>query len=81
MKLNVVSLIVKSMITTHGINERSSLIDIPMFPMFGCGLPLDIMHDVREGVVVREMLLLLYYCLSKKFITLAEYNERLINFD
>ena len=29
----------------HGINRRSSLLDIPMFSMFGGGLPHDIMHD------------------------------------
>ena len=52
-----------------------------MFSMFGGGLPHDIMHDVLEGVVVREMLLLLHYCLRNKFIILADYNERLLNFD
>ena len=49
---------------TYGINRRSSLLDIPMFSMFGGGLPHNIMHDVLEGVVVREMSLLLHYCLE-----------------
>ena len=65
----------------YGINQRSSLLDIPMFSMFGGGLPHDIMHDVLEGVLVREMSLLLHYCLRRKFIKLADYNERLVNFD
>ena len=66
---------------TYGINRRSSLLDIPLYSMFGGGLPHDIMHDVLEGVLVREMTLLLRYCLGRKFITLADFNERLINFD
>ena len=66
---------------TYGINRRSCLLDIPMFSMFGGGLPHDIMHDVLEGVVVREMSLLLHYCLRNKFISLADYNDRLLNFD
>ena len=39
------------------------------------------MHDVLEGVVVREMSLLLHYCLRNKFISLADNNNRLLNFD
>ena len=38
------------------------------------------MHDVLEGVVVREMSLLLHYSLRNKFISLADY-DRLLNFD
>lgn len=60
----------------YGINRRSSLMDIPMFSMFGGGLPHDIMHDVLEGVAVREMTLLFRYCLRRKFITVAESSMR-----
>ena len=49
-----------------------------MYSMLGGGLPHDIMHDVLEHVVVREMSLLLHYCLRNKFISLADFNERLI---
>lgn len=39
------------------------------------------MHDVLEGVVVRELSLLLKHCISNKYLTLEEYNSRLLNFD
>ena len=66
----------------YGINRRSALLDIPFFSMFNGGLAHDIMHDILEGVASLEKLLVLRHCiLSKRYITLDEYNYRLINFD
>ena len=39
------------------------------------------MHDVLEGVVVRELTPILKHCISNKYLTLEEYNYRLIHFD
>ena len=64
---------------TYGINRRSALLDIPHFSLFDGGLPHDMMHDVLEGVVVRELSLLLKHCLSSRYLTLDDYNHRLIN--
>ena len=66
---------------TYGINRQSALLDIPHFSIFNGGLPHDVMHDVLEGVVVRELSLLLKHCISRKYLTLDEYNSRLLNFD
>ena len=66
---------------TYGINRRSALLDISHFSLFDGGLPHDMMHDVLEGVVVRELSLLLKHCISSLYLTLDEYNQRLINFD
>ena len=65
---------------TYGINRRSCLMDVPYFSMLGGGLPHDVMHDILEGIAPLEIKLLLRYCIEKKFITLDEYNKRLINF-
>ena len=81
MKVSVANWMADHYSKTYGINRRSSLMDVPMFSMFGGGLPHDIMHDVLEGVAVREMTLLFRYCLRRKFITVADFNERLANFD
>ena len=42
----------------YGIN-RSALLDVPYFSIFNGGLPHDTMHDVLEGVIVKELTLLL----------------------
>lgn len=65
---------------TYGINSRSCLMDVKHFSMFGGGLPQDAMHDILEGITALEIKLLLVYCIKQHFITLAEYNKRLINF-
>ena len=39
------------------------------------------MQDVLEGVVVKELTLLLKHCISNKYVTLEEYNRSLIHFD
>lgn len=46
---------------TYGINQRSVLLDVPHYSMFGSGLPHDIMHDVLEGVALEMSLLLGHY--------------------
>ena len=67
--------------TTYGINARSCLLDVKYFSLFGGGLPHDCMHDVLEGVGPKEIRLLLLHCVSSKFFTLEEYNERLASFN
>ena len=57
------------------------MLDIPHFSIFNGGLPHDVMHDMLEGVVVREVSLLLKHCISHHYLTLDEYNRRLANFD
>ena len=59
---------------TYGIKRQSALLDIPHFSIFDGGLLHDLVHDVLEGVVVRELSLL-------EYLTLEEYNSRLCNFD
>lgn len=50
--------------------------------MFSGGLPHDIMHDVLEGIASLEMSLLLRNIIQiKKYLTLEEYNFRLLHFD
>ena len=66
---------------TYGINRRSALLDVVHFCMFDGGLPHDMMHDILEGVASREVKLLLKHCISRKYLTLEEYNRRLINFN
>lgn len=52
---------------TYGINEKSALLDVKDFSLFG-GLPHDCMHDVLEGVALVEIKKLLHYYISiKKF--------------
>ena len=64
----------------YGIN-RSALLDVPYFSVFNGGLPHDMMHDVLEGVVIKELTLLLKHCISNKYVTLEKYNHCLIHFD
>ena len=66
---------------TYGINVRSCLLDIKFFSLFGGGLPHDCMHDMLEGACPKEFKLLLLHCVSSKYFTLVEYNERLVNFN
>ena len=67
--------------TTYGINSRSCLMDVNYFSMFGGGLPHDCMHDVLEGVAALEVKLLLSYCISSKYLSLDDYNKRLVKFN
>ena len=66
----------------YGINRRSALLDAPHYSIFKGGLPHDIMHDVLEGVAPLEISLLLCHCIiGEKYLTLDEYNHRLVHFD
>lgn len=65
---------------TYGINQRSCLLDVNDFSMFSGGLPHDCMHDSLEGVAPLEIKLLLLHVVSEKFITLDEFNDKLIAF-
>ncbi len=50
--------------------------------MFSSGLPHDIMHDLLEGVAALEMSLLLRHCIIfEKYLSLDDYNYRLVHFD
>ena len=42
------------------------------------GLPLDAMHDFSEGVAQFEIKLLLRHCIDDKYLTLTEYNRRVV---
>lgn len=67
---------------TYGINRKSALLTVNYFSFFGGGLPHDAMHDLLEGIAPLEIKNLLHFhiCINKSF-TLAEYNDRLINFN
>ena len=62
-----------------GIN-RSVLEEVPGFSV-SVGLPLDIMHDVFEGVFHYELKLFLIYCQSKGFFTVKFLNSRIQGYD
>ena len=67
---------------TYGINRKSALLNIKHFSLFGGGLPHDAMHDLLEGVAPLEIKKVLHYHITvNKSFTLAQYNERLINFN
>ena len=65
--------------TTYGINFLSILEEVPGFSVIS-GLPHDIMHDLYEGVVPFELKLLLQHCVSRKYFTIDELNNRLSSF-
>ena len=66
---------------TYGINRRSKLMCAKNFSVFDGGLPHDAMHDILEGVAQLEVKLLVKHCVNEKYITVAEYNHRIENFD
>ena len=66
--------------TSYGINRLSILEEVPGFSVTS-GLPHDIMHDLFEGVVPLQMKLLLCHCVSQKYFTIEELNERITAFD
>ena len=65
----------------YGINNRSSLLDVKYYSIFGGGLPFDCMHDFLEGVIPSEVKLLLNQCISSKYFTLDEFNDRMSSFN
>ena len=62
--------------TMYGINYMSVLDEVPGFSVIE-GLPHDIMHDMYEGIVPYEMKLVLCHCVSMKYFSLDEVNERM----
>lgn len=62
--------------TTYGINYMSVLEEAPGYSVIN-GLPHDMMHDLYEGIVPYELKLLLQHCVSCKYFTIDELNERI----
>ena len=54
----------------YGVNERSSLIDVKYFSIFGGRLPHDFMHDALEGLAPHKIKLMLMYFVSSNTFTL-----------
>ncbi len=61
----------------YGIYRPSELEKIPVAE----NLPLDIMHDLFEGVVPYEMKLLITYLVNHKYFTIRMLNDRIKQFD
>ena len=64
----------------YGINRTSILEEVPGFSV-ATGLPLDIMHDLFDGVVHYELKLFLLYCTSNNFFSIETLNNRLGSYD
>ena len=64
----------------YGINRTSILEEVPGFSV-ATGLPLDIMHDLFEGVVHYELKLFLLYCTSNNLFSIETLNNRLGSYD
>ena len=64
----------------YGINRRAALEDLPGFSVIDC-LPHDIMHDLLEGVVPREVKMLIEHCITNGFFQVTTLNQRLLAFD
>lgn len=61
-------------------NRLSGLDDVPHFDLTVC-LPHDIMHVILEGVLPRNVRLLLNYCIfQKKFFSLNSLNKIITDF-
>ena len=59
----------------YGINYRTSLMDLKYFDPCSGGLVPDVMHDVLEGVLQREVKLILQHCVnSMKYFRLTQLN-------
>ncbi len=65
---------------TYGVCRKSILTSVKGFSVIG-GLPHDVMHDVLEGVLPYEVKLLLKYLISRKYLTLEQFNDRIHNFE
>lgn len=66
--------------TTYGVNRRSILEDVPGFSVVKC-LPHDIMHDLFEGVVKKELSLFLTYSTTQRYFSIEELNQRISYYD
>ena len=63
---------------TYGINERSVLNDIDGFHVANSQMPQDVMHILFEGVVPKEVKLMLsVFIVEKQYFTLHLLNERI----
>ena len=66
--------------TQYGVNRLSSLDEVPHFDLTVC-LPHDIMHVILEGVLPRNIRLLLNYCIfQKKYFSISILNKIITNF-
>lgn len=65
--------------TMYGINHMSVLEEVPGFSVIK-GLPHYIMHDLYEGIVPYEMKLLLTHCITMKYFTVDEFNNRIAKY-
>jgi hypothetical protein len=64
----------------YGVNSWSVLRKINNFKVTEC-LPFDIMHVLLEGVVTKEIRLLLQHCLHLKYFSLTNLNKRIRDID
>ena len=64
----------------YGINRRAAFEDLPGFSVIDC-LPHDFMHDLLEGVVPREVKMLIEHCIKNGFFQVTTLNQRLLAFD
>ena len=63
---------------TYGINERSVLNDINHYHVSNSQMPQDVMHILFEGVIPKEVKLMLNMFINdKKYFTLQFLNERI----
>lgn len=64
----------------YGINRLSILDTLPYFDVTAC-LPHDIMHVILEGVLPRNIRLLLYHCIvEEKYFSVSHFNKILLSF-
>ena len=64
----------------YGVNRGTVVADTNFFRVTKC-FPQDIMHVPIEGVLVKEVQLLIKYCLSKNFFSLDQLNQAISTFD
>ena len=66
--------------TTYGLNYPSPLKQIHEFHVANSQLPQDIMHVLFEGVIPKEIKLMLHAFISKNYFTLHVLNSRIKSF-
>ena len=60
--------------TTYGVNNRSVLLDLPLFDVTKC-LPFDIMHSLFEGVSTHLLNQLFHHLINDDILDLDEINR------
>lgn len=60
--------------TTYGVNNRSVLLDLPLFDVTKC-LPFDIMHSLFEGVSTHLLNQLFHHLINDEILGLDEINQ------